>query len=153
MLVRLLHTQVVIELLSFYVNKSLYVRGDIMCHHVLQAGLCDLCQSPGSTSAGEGLEKQPLNKKLNETLAFFLYIRNTQFSTLVCKNSEMDSALLFRILAVNLLTINIVLCWLYSCYCLFPAFMGFFCKVTYMWSKIGSFSPAICKLMEQSTKM
>lgn len=51
-----------------------------------------------------------------------------------------------------LLTINIVLCWLYSCYYLFPAFVGIFLQGS-VWPKIGSFSSAICKLMKQSKKI
>lgn len=55
--------------------------------------------SLGSTSAGQGLEKQLLNKKLNETSIFFSTSEIHSFQ-LVCQNSEIDSAFLFRISAV-----------------------------------------------------
>lgn len=42
----------------------------LCCQHLLKAGIRDVCQSPGSSSTGDALEKQLLNKKQNETSAF-----------------------------------------------------------------------------------
>lgn len=79
----------------------------LCCQHLLQAGFCVACWSPRSSLAKEGLQKQLLNKGLIETFTFF-FTSETEFSTFVCQNSEMDSAFLFRILSGVFLALTVL---------------------------------------------
>lgn len=152
-LVHLLHAQVAVELLSFYVNKRLFCEG--RCYAV------NICCKLGSViyiSLGEyvnwaGFGKATVEQETKWNFSIF-------FSTSEIHSFQLLPVKIQRLIVHSyleyqqfLLTINIVLCWLYSHYYLFLAFMFFFFLQGNVWSKIGSFSSAIYKLMEQSKKM
>lgn len=131
-LVHLLHTEVAIELLSFYVKKKSLCEGRYYIVNICcKPGSVIYARIPGVLQLWGGFGKAAVEQETKQNVSIFSLHQKYIFQILSVKIQRwvLHSYLEYR---QFLLTIIIVLCWLCSCYYLFPAFrvlFFFFCKV------------------------